>query len=68
MTFVTLVYLQIYIDKHGVAGTFLVIARRATVKLISSCRALAKLWAQQFTQDSEEIGKTRKSSICGLNW
>ena len=49
-----------------IAGTFLVIARRATVKLISSCRALAKLWAQQFTQDSEEIGKTRKSSICGL--
>ena len=72
MTFVTLVYLQIYIDKHGqsevIAGTFLVIARRATVKLISSCRALTKLWAQQYTHDSEEIGKTRKLSICGLYW
>ena len=65
---VTLVYLQIYIDKHGIAGTFLVIARQTTVKLISFCQALTKLWAQQFTHDSEEIGKTRKLSICGLNW
>ena len=62
---VTLVYLQIYIDKHGqsevIASTFLVIARRTNCLTISFCRALTKLWPQhKYTHDWKEIGRSRK--------